>query len=129
MTRNQTLGYHVLRLAVASVFLIHGSTRIANGVAGFSGYWQGTFGLPPGPALAVSWVVTLVELAGGLCLATGRFVAPLAAWFALQLAVGVATIHAHEGWFVVGAGRNGSEYSALIIAALGALVLLRPTRA
>lgn len=128
MTRGQTLGYHLLRVALASVFVIHGTTRVARGVDGFTGYWQETFGISPALGLAISWAVTLVEIAGGLCLGAGRLVAPLAAWFALQLVAGVATIHAQAGWFVVGAGRNGMEYSALIIAGLGALVLLRPSR-
>ncbi|NOT35288.1 MAG: hypothetical protein HOP12_14180 [Candidatus Eisenbacteria bacterium] len=28
------------------------------------------------------------------------------------------TVHAKAGWFVVGAGRNGAEYSVLLIVAL-----------
>ena len=42
----------------------------------------------------------------------------------LVYATGVAMIHAKEGWFVVGAGRNGMEYSLLLIGSL-ALVALR----
>ena len=38
--------------------------------------------------------------------------------------MGVVLIHAAEGWFVVGAGRNGMEYSLLLIGSL-ALVALR----
>ena len=30
-------------------------------------------------------------------------------------------VHWKEGWFVVGAGRNGMEYSALLIASLLAI--------
>ncbi len=129
MTRAQLRGYHLLRVALASVFVVHGVTRVVRGVDGFAGYWQETFGTSAALGLAASWAVTLVEIAGGLGLGAGRLVAPLAGWFALQLAVGVATIHAKEGWFVVGAGRNGAEYSALIVAGLAALVLLRPRRA
>ncbi|HEU4535334.1 MAG TPA: DoxX family membrane protein [Polyangiaceae bacterium] len=130
MTPAQLQGYRLLRVALASVFVVHASVRIGLGIVDdFSGYWQATFGAPPALGLFASWAVTLVELAGGLLLAAGRFVAPLAAWFSLQLAVGVLTIHARAGWFVVGAGRNGMEYSALIVAGLAALVLLRPPRA
>ena len=39
-------------------------------------------------------------------------------------AMGILLVHAPEGWFVVGAGRNGMEYSVLLIASL-ALVALR----
>ena len=37
---------------------------------------------------------------------------------ALIYAVGIAMVHAREGWFVVGAGRNGAEYSVLLIVCL-----------
>ena len=35
-------------------------------------------------------------------------------------------VHAPNGWFVVGAGRNGAEYSVLIIASLVAVALTDP---
>ena len=43
-------------------------------------------------------VRTAREIAGGVALAAGWFVVPLAIWFALQLAMGIALIHAKEGW-------------------------------
>lgn len=45
----------------------------------------------------------------------GRLVRPLAGYFAVQLAAGIAMVHFREGWFVVGVGRNGMEYSVLLI--------------
>lgn len=64
------------------------------------------------------WVLTVVEIVGGVVLASGLLVRPLALWFGAEIAAGIAMVHGKEGWFVVGAGRNGSEYSALIIACL-----------
>ncbi len=32
--------------------------------------------------------------------------------------MGIVLVHAPAGWFVVGHGRNGMEYSVLLIAAL-----------
>src|SRR5688500_17483659 len=52
---------------------------------------------------------------GGLSLAAAYLVRPLAAWFILQLVAGVYVIHGRAGWFVVGAGQNGAEFSALPI--------------
>ena len=52
------------------------------------------------------------------CLALGVCVRPIAILLMLVYATGIALLHAHEGWFVVGAGRNGSEYSVLLIASL-----------
>jgi putative oxidoreductase len=110
-----------LRLAVASVFVVHGVTRLVLGtVDAFGGFLTGR-GLPGG--VAIAWVLTLVEIAGGLALAAGLFVRPLALWFAVQILTGIAMVHAREGWFVVGAGRNGAEYSALIVACLTAVAL------
>jgi putative oxidoreductase len=114
-------GVTILRAAVASVFVVHGLARWINGtVGGFGEYLSGS-GLPAGPAIA--WTLTIVEIAGGLALALGLLVRPLALWFGVQIAAGIAMIHGKAGWFVVGAGRNGAEYSVLIIACLVAVAL------
>ena len=57
-------------------------------------------------------------------MALGFFVTPLCSWFAVQLAVDIALVHFPEGWFVVGAGRNGMEYSVLLIIACVVIALL-----
>jgi putative oxidoreductase len=109
MDHRARAGVVVLRVAVASVFVIHGLARVANGtVAG----------------VVVAWAITMVEIAGGLALALGRSVRWLAAWFILQIAAGIVMVHAPSGWFVVGAGRNGAEYSVLIVACLFATAML-----
>ena len=114
-------GITLLRVAVASVFIVHGLARTILGtVGGFGEYLSGR-GLPAGTALA--WLLTVVEIVGGVALAAGLAVRPLALWFAVQIAVGIAMIHAKAGWFVVGHGRNGAEYSVLIIACLAAVAL------
>jgi putative oxidoreductase len=122
MDHRARAGVVVLRVAVASVFVIHGLARVANGtVAGFGGF-LGSWGFPAG--VVVAWAITMVEIAGGLALALGRSVRWLAAWFILQIAAGIVMVHAPSGWFVVGAGRNGAEYSVLIVACLFATAML-----
>ena len=121
MDHRARVGVVVLRVATASVFVIHGLARIANGTVGGFGGFLGTWGFPAGVALA--WVITLVEIAGGAALAAGLFVRGLAAWFILQIAAGIVMVHAASGWFVVGAGRNGVEYSVLIVACLFATAM------
>jgi putative oxidoreductase len=37
-------------------------------------------------------------------------------------------VHASNGWFVVGAGRNGVEYSVLLLCCLTAIALPRLRR-
>jgi len=121
MCNQVRLGVTLLRVVVASVFVIHGITRLMNGTVGGFGGFIGSWGFPAGVALA--WTITVVEVLGGLSLAAGYGVRVLAAWFALVIAAGIVMVHASSGWFVVGAGRNGAEYSVLILASLVAAAL------
>lgn len=108
-----------LRVVVALLLLVHGVARLALGIVDdFGGFLSGV-GFPLGPVLA--WLITLTEIGGGILLALGRWTRPLALYFAAQLVMGIVLVHAREGWFVVGAGRNGVEYSVLLIAVLLAL--------
>ncbi len=116
----------VLRVAVALLLFVHGATRVfLDGIEPF-GQFLASRGLPAGYPIAMT--LTAVELAGGATLALGYFVLPLCAWFALELAAGIALVHFREGWFVVGAGRNGMEYSVLLIVSLSAITLARTSK-
>lgn len=111
----------VLRVAVAILMFLHGASRVrTGGVVPFGG-WLSEQGFPAGPALA--WTVTILELTATPLLAAGKFIVPIAAWFVFQLSLGIAMVHAREGWFVVGSGRNGVEYSVLLITSLVVLIL------
>jgi putative oxidoreductase len=122
MNHRARVGIVVLRVAAASVFVIHGLARIANGTVSGFGSFLGSWGFPLG--VAAAWAITIIEIAGGLALALGLGVRWLAAWFILQIAAGIVMVHAPSGWFVVGAGRNGVEYSVLIVACLFATAML-----
>lgn len=105
-----------LRIAVASFLFIHGAFRIYdNGPPGF-GEFLGSQGLPFG--LAIAWTVTIMEIVGTIVLASGRFVPYLALYFTAILTAGIVLVHSKEGWFVVGGGRNGMEYSVCLIVCL-----------
>lgn len=108
-----------LRVAVAAFMLVHGVARISLGIVDDFGGFFDAKGFPLGFYLA--WAITIFEIVGGLAMAAGFAVAPIALLFIIQLAVGIAMIHANNGWFVVGAGRNGMEFSALLICVLGAV--------
>ncbi len=109
-----------LRLAVATLLLVHGSYRAAHEgyVAGFGEFLTAS-GIPAG--VAVAWAITGWEILGALLLASGRATRWAAAAFAGELLLGIVLVHAREGWFVVGGGRNGMEYGALLIACLLAI--------
>ena len=114
-------GITIVRVAAAAMMIIHGTFRVFDGgVAGFGGF-LGSQGMPAG--VAVAWLMTIVEIAGGFLLVAGRFVRPLCAWFILELLGGIALVHFKEGWFVVGGGRNGFEYSVLLIVCFAAVAV------
>jgi putative oxidoreductase len=119
--RRTRTGVTILRVAAASVFVIHGSARIALGGVEPFGAFLVDSGLPFGTLVA--WLITIVEVSGGLLLAMGIAVRPLVLWFGIQIAVGILLVHGKDGWFVVGAGRNGAEYSVLILVVLLAIWL------
>ncbi len=109
-------GWIFLRVTLAVLIGIHGWARwLEGGVPPFGGFLDSQ-GLPAGLAIAVA--ITAIEILGSLLFALGRLVPPLAAIYIAILAAGIVMVHGKAGWFVVGLGRNGSEFSVLLIAAL-----------
>lgn len=121
MTDHARWALTLLRVGTAAIMIVHGVARAKLGIVGSFGVVLNQWGFPQGHALA--WAITAGEIAGGALLAAGFFVRPLAAWFILQLAAGIYLIHGRAGWFVVGAGRNGAEFSALLILCFAVIIL------
>jgi putative oxidoreductase len=118
MNKQQT-ALNILRFYLALTMIIHGGARIyADGVAPF-GEFLNMQGFPLGFYLA--WSITIFEILGGITMIIGYFVPLLAISFAFQLVMGIILVHAPNGWFVVGLGRNGMEYSVLLIISFLAL--------
>lgn len=107
----------ILRIALACLISAHGWFRLLGDghVAGF-GTWLDGQGVPFG--LAIAWAITLVEVVGPILLVLGRFVFPLTLIYTAIYVAGIVMVHAQHGWFVVGGGRNGVEYSLLLIVTL-----------
>ena len=112
-------GLLIIRVALSILLLIHGITRAYLGTVGGFGEFLTGNGIPLG--LTVAWFVTVFELTASLVMASGRFVTPIALVFMSIYACGIWLVHWSQGWFVVGAGRGGMEYSVLIIACLAGL--------
>lgn len=122
----KTVAINIVRLGVAVLLGIHGYARaFAGGVDDFGGFLAAK-GFPAGVALA--WAVTIFEMAGSLLLAVGRHVRIVAAGFIAILTMGIVLVHGSAGWFVVGLGRNGVEFSLLLIVCLLALMAGSPRR-
>lgn len=110
------IGIAPLRLLLSGIVMAHGWARVLSGaVAPFGEFLDGQ-GFPFGSAIA--WAITFFEISGSIVFALGRFVPHIACGFSLIYAVGIILVHASVGWFVVGLGRNGMEYSVLLIASL-----------
>ena len=114
----------LLRLGVAVLIGAHAYSRVYHGSVGEFGVYLSSQGMPFGTALA--WCVTLTEIAGTLCLASGRWIRYAVLAHTCIITAGIEMVHAREGWFVVGGGRNGVEFSLSLLLALFAIWLLSP---
>ncbi|WP_447758380.1 DoxX family protein [Sphingopyxis fribergensis] len=110
------LGLEALRIIVAILILIHGVYRLTMGLVEPFGTWLDSLGIPFGYGWAMA--VTLYELVGPVLMLVRRWTSFAALGHAGILTLGLILVHLPAGWFVVGAGRNGVEYSVLLIAAL-----------
>lgn len=107
----------LLRLALAGLLAVHGWARLLGGGVVPFGEWLQTQGLPAGFYLAAA--VTAYEIIATVLFAAGKWVWQLSLGFIGIYTTGLLLVHAPFGWFVVGAGRNGMEYSVLLILTLG----------
>ncbi|MBL8519344.1 MAG: DoxX family protein [Betaproteobacteria bacterium] len=120
-------GWALLRLTLAGLIAAHGWARwIGGGVVPFGGWLDGQ-GIPFGLQVAIA--VTALEIIGTVMLAARRWVWPLCLAYAAVYFTGILMVHAKAGWFVVGLGRNGAEYSVLLIVALLCVGLQEARRA
>jgi putative oxidoreductase len=108
-----------LRVVLAALMFVHGAARISYGTVDDFGGFLSSQGFPLG--FYIAWAITLFELVASVMLAVGFYTWVIALLFAVELAAGIAMVHWREGWFVVGAGRNGMEFSALMIASFLAI--------
>jgi len=106
----------LLRLLLAGLIAAHGWARwLSGGVVPFGGWLDG-LGFPLGVWIAAA--ITVYEIFGTPLLALGRWVSLLCLGYCFIYAMGIVLVHWPAGWFVVGLGRNGMEYSVLLIACL-----------
>jgi putative oxidoreductase len=123
--RRQQLAWTTLRCTLALLVAAHGLARLAHGAVRPFGDWLQAQGWPAGLWLAGG--ITALEIVGPLLLLLGRGVRPLCLLLAALYAMGIALVHARAGWFVVGLGRNGAEYSVLLIVCLLLLAWVQPS--
>ena len=114
----------VLRITLATVFFMHGIPSIFTGAANnFGNQYLNTVGFAP-IGLPLAWAVKISHVACAILLILNRYIRPAAFVTIPILVAGIIMIHAAEGWFVVGAGRNGVEFNVLLISALVYLAII-----
>ncbi len=109
-------GLDLLRLVVCAIIFTHGAYRFLDGTTPVLGEILEDEGFPHGLLLAS--LVNLAETAGTLLLALRLLVWPVALILSLIYFTGVVLFHSHNGFFVVGPGEGGWEYSVLLITCL-----------
>lgn len=120
---NPQLGLAILRVTLGVVFITHGVPKLLGGVGGF-GEMLGQMGVPLSGLFA--WIVTLLEVVGGLSLVAGFLVTPVALLLTFHMLMGILLVHMANGWYVVGPDQGGAEFNVLLIAGLATLVLAGP---
>jgi putative oxidoreductase len=119
--RRPGTGLKIIRIAIGFIIGVHAVHGLVNPAAtnGFGGYLS-SLGFPFGVALA--WLIQSVQFCSSLGLIFGRFVVPSCICHIVILIVRIGLVHFGSGWFVVGAGRNGMEYSITLITCLTAIL-------
>ena len=114
----------VLRITLAAVFFMHGIPSIFTGaVNNFGNVYLNEVGFVP-IGLPLAWMIKLSHIACAVLLILNRCIRVAALITIPILVAGIVMIHAAEGWFVVGAGRNGVEFNVLLIGVLVYLAII-----
>jgi putative oxidoreductase len=115
--RDVNEGMAIVRISIAIVLLTHGLHGLYyyEGLSNFGSFLD-SLGFPFGTFMA--WMVVLSQTVCSFLMIFKRFVFLSCIVNILILAVGTWTVHASHGWYVVGAGTSGMEFSVLLIVCL-----------
>jgi len=114
----------LLRFAVVIVFLTHSLHGIFtnNDVNDFGKLFLNQRGFAPF-GIFIAWSIVIFQIVSSILILINLYVRMAVAVNILILVMGIALVHLKDGWFVVGAGRNGMEFSVLLIFILLAIML------
>ncbi len=113
----------VLRIALAAVLFMHGVPSLLTGTVNNFGNLLAAAGFGP-IGLPLAWIIKLSHVVCLVLLILNRYIRVVAIITIPILVGGIIMIHAAEGWFVVGAGRNGVEFNVVLIAVLAYLAMV-----
>ena len=116
MKSREELSFILLRTILGIIIASHGWHRLLTGGYEPFGGWLTGEGFPFGLSIALG--VTLFEVIGSPFLVMGKKLPYICAAYIVIYFTGLVLVHFQHGWFVVGSGSNGIEYSVLLIASL-----------
>jgi putative oxidoreductase len=111
----------LVKLVVCAIMFTHGMHRYLYGEIQGLGDALAHFGFPL--PYVEAHLVNLAETGGVLLIALGILVRPLCAVMIVIFATGIALIHWRLGFFILGPGEGGWEFSALLITCFAAVAL------
>lgn len=103
----------ILRTTLGLIMLSHGVVRIFYSSVNDFGAFLSSKGFLFG--INIAWTITLLDILMGISLILGYFIKCISIWFSFVLLMGIILVHFQNGWFVVGHGQGGIEYSSLLI--------------
>lgn len=98
----------ILRVIVGLMFAAHGWQKVQQGIPGVTSFF-GSAGIPF--PMFFAYLITYLELIGGVALAAGLFTHWLSKLFAIEMLVAFFTVHLERGIFV---SKGGFEFVAVI---------------
>lgn len=108
----------LLRFAIAVILIMHSIPGMFNnGVNEFGKFYLNEKGFAPMGVL-LAWAIKISHVLAAVCLLLNRFIVPAGIVTIIILVTGIFMVHYPDGWYVVGAGRNGVEFNFLLIFAL-----------
>ena len=117
-------GLAILRVVLGIAFLVHGWSKWSMGVDNVAGFFNDPLGIPA-PAL-MAWVVTIVELVGGLFLIVGFLTQLAAILIFLDMFGAIVYAYLSQGAPFIERGAISWEKEAVFAAAALCLALAGP---
>ena len=108
----------VLRVVTGLIFAVHGFQKFSGGIEGVGGFF-GSLGIPA--PLFFAYVVTFVELVGGIALILGFLTHWAAKLLAIDMAFAFFLVHASNGFYV---NKGGYEFVLILFAAAVTLMIM-----
>lgn len=113
----------LIRFSLLIVLLAHSIPTMLDGsINNFGNLYLNAVGFAP-IGLPLAWAIKLSHVACAAGLFLEKYIprwlfVGLVLITVFVLIMGIAMVHSPEGWFVVGAGRNGVEFNILLICIL-----------